>query len=99
MHLQKNSTLLMISDKLIPTVKVMPINTQYDINNRYRTDFKLGKNESDINNKNNSIYIGNNLSSKYKIDSAGSEWTMQFDYNYLRTIIHSIIIIYSLLAG
>ena len=42
----------------------------------------LGKNESDISNKNNSLFIGNSASSKYKIDSSGSEWTVELDYNY-----------------
>ncbi len=41
-----------------------------------------GNNESGIDNKNNSLYIGNELSSKYKIDSLGSEWTVDLEYNY-----------------
>ena len=45
---------------------------------------QLGNSRSDINNKSNSLFIGNNISSKYLIDSAGSEWTMQFDYNYYK---------------
>lgn len=44
----------------------------------------LGKNESDINNKNNSTFIGNVISAKYKIDSSGSEWTSQLEYNYYK---------------
>lgn len=44
----------------------------------------LGKNQSDIYNKNTSAYIGNTLSSKYKIDSIGSEWSAQFEYNYYK---------------
>jgi len=44
----------------------------------------LGKNESDINSTNKSAFIGNNLNAKIKIDSAGSEWTTQFEYNYYR---------------
>jgi iron complex outermembrane recepter protein len=48
------------------------------------TPLVLGKNQSDITNKNNSLFIGNNISSKYKIDSAGSEWTVEFDYNYYK---------------
>jgi outer membrane receptor for ferrienterochelin and colicin len=44
----------------------------------------IGKNLSDINNTNRTTYIGNNLSAKYKIDTIGSEWTAQFDYNYFR---------------
>jgi len=44
-----------------------------------------GNNASAILNHNTSVYVGNNISSKFKIDSAGSEWTMQLDinrYNY-----------------
>ncbi len=44
----------------------------------------LGENVSDIANQNNTLYIGNNLSSKYKIDSLGSEWTTEIDYNLYR---------------
>lgn len=40
-----------------------------------------GYNASDITNHNNAVYIGNNIFSKFKIDSAGSEWTAQIDYN------------------
>ncbi len=35
-----------------------------------------------ITNKNNSFYITNAVSSKLKIDTAGSEWTAELDYNY-----------------
>lgn len=41
-----------------------------------------GGSNSDINNKGLSLYIGNSLSSKYKIDTAGSEWTTSLDYNF-----------------
>ena len=40
-----------------------------------------GRNASLIKNHNTSLYGGNNIATKYKIDSAGSEWTMQLDYN------------------
>jgi hypothetical protein len=40
-----------------------------------------GNNASAINNHNTSFYMGNNIAAKYKIDSAGSEWTLQVDYN------------------
>ena len=50
--------------------------------NKYITQQALSKSQSDVNNKGNALFIGNNISSKYKIDSAGSEWTMAFDYNY-----------------
>ncbi len=46
------------------------------------TQLLLGKNQSDINTSNKALFIGNNISSKYKIDSAGSEWTAELDYNY-----------------
>ena len=49
-----------------------------------QTQLLLGKNESDINNKNSSVYIGNVVSGKYKIDTVGSEWTAQFEYNYYK---------------
>ncbi len=42
------------------------------------------RNASDIDNKNRSLYIGNVVSGKYKIDSIGSEWTAQFEYNYYK---------------
>lgn len=48
------------------------------------TQSVLGKNESDIYSKNNSLFVGNNIESKYKIDSSGSEWTVELDYNYYR---------------
>ena len=54
-----------------------------DISNR-QTGLATGKNESDIDNSNLSVFIGNTISTKYKIDSAGSEWTTQLEYNYYR---------------
>jgi iron complex outermembrane recepter protein len=42
----------------------------------------IGKNVSNISNKNNSLFWGNTASAKYKIDSLGSEWTAQADYSY-----------------
>jgi outer membrane receptor protein involved in Fe transport len=44
----------------------------------------VGKNSSDIDNANKTTFIGNNISGKYKIDTLGSEWTAQMDYNYYR---------------
>ena len=44
----------------------------------------IGKNLSNINNTNKSAYIGNSFLAKCKIDTTGSEWTAQFDYNYYR---------------
>lgn len=41
----------------------------------------VGQNNSIIKNDNFSSYWGNNIFSKYKLDSAGSEITMQLDYN------------------
>lgn len=42
----------------------------------------IGKNMSDIDNSNKTTYLGSNISTKYKIDTLGSEWTTQVDYNY-----------------
>ncbi len=44
----------------------------------------LGKSQSDITSGNKSFFITNNVNAKYKIDSAGSEWTMEVDYNYYK---------------
>jgi len=49
---------------------------------KYPNPTVLGRNSSDIDNTNKTAYIGTNLSAKYKIDTIGSEWTAQFDYNY-----------------
>ena len=54
-----------------------------DINNIY-SQALLARNASDIDNKNNTLFIGSNVSAKYKIDTIGSEWNTQFDYNYYR---------------
>ncbi|MEO6488929.1 MAG: outer membrane beta-barrel protein [Ferruginibacter sp.] len=59
----------------------------------------LGKNESAINNKNNSTFIGNNFSAKYKIDSVGSDWNTQFDYNYYNNSNSQVYINYSSLPA
>ena len=41
-----------------------------------------GNNESLIDNKGIAVFLDNNVSSKYKIDSAGSNWTIEMGYNY-----------------
>ena len=51
---------------------------------KFANQDELGKSQSDVNNKSNTLFIGNNILSKYKIDSAGSEWTMAFDYSYYK---------------
>jgi iron complex outermembrane recepter protein len=42
------------------------------------------KSETPISNDGRSFFISNTLSSKYKIDSLGSEWTNEIDYTYTR---------------
>ncbi len=54
-----------------------------DIRNN-QTTMSIGKNLSDINNKNNATYIGNTVSGKFKIDTTGSEWTAQLEFNPYR---------------
>ena len=43
-----------------------------------------GKNQSAIGNNSNSFYLSNNISSKYKIDSLGSEWTAELNHSYFK---------------
>ncbi|MEO5984220.1 MAG: hypothetical protein ABIP80_01875, partial [Ferruginibacter sp.] len=59
--------------------------SQNDINifNSF-TSLTTNQNKSLINSKSNSLYIGNDVSSKYKIDSIGSEWTTSVDFNYFK---------------
>lgn len=61
-------------------------NAVNDINiyNSYSSAF-ANKNQSVIDNRSSSFYMGNNISSKYKIDSIGSEWTASIDYNYFNS--------------
>ena len=42
----------------------------------------IAANFSDIDNANKTTYIGNNFSTKYKIDTTGSEWTTVINYDY-----------------
>ena len=57
------------------------VTNNIDITNGFSGN-KTGDNLSLVNNNGKSFYSGNNFSSKYKIDSAGSEWTNSLDYNY-----------------
>jgi iron complex outermembrane recepter protein len=52
--------------------------------NKIPTQAILGRNRSDIDNKSNALFIGNELSAEYKIDSLGSEWTVELEYDYHR---------------
>jgi iron complex outermembrane recepter protein len=49
------------------------------------TSIMPGKNLSGIDNRSNSVYIGNSISSRYKIDSIGSEWSADLGYDYYRS--------------
>ena len=42
----------------------------------------FSKSETPITNNGNSIFFGNTLSAKYKIDSIGSDWVNEISYNY-----------------
>lgn len=44
----------------------------------------LNNSQSGVTNKTSSLFTGNTLTTKYKIDSVGSEWTMELDYNYYK---------------
>lgn len=45
----------------------------------------LSNSLSGVNNNTHSFFIGNELSTKYKIDSAGSEWEAELNYSYYNT--------------
>ncbi len=45
---------------------------------------KFLQTQSPITNNGNSLVISNTLTSKYKIDSTGSEWTNEIDYTYFK---------------
>ncbi len=49
---------------------------------KLNTNLLLGKNVSLVNNIDPTIFIGNTISAKYKIDTLGSEWTNSFEYTY-----------------
>ncbi len=48
------------------------------------TGNKIGKNISIVNNQGPSVYIGNSIAAKYKLDTLGSEWSNTLDYTYFR---------------
>lgn len=52
-----------------------------DINSLNNNELK-GRNQSVISNSGPSYYLGNNIYAKKKIDSLGSEWTIDLEYNY-----------------
>ena len=60
------------------------VNNDIDVHN-ILSNIKIGENLSLVNNSGSSFYAGNNFSSKFKIDSAGSEWTNSLDYNYFKS--------------
>ena len=46
---------------------------------------QVGKDASIISNTGPTFYLGNTVSTKYKIDSIGSEWTNSLDYSFFKT--------------
>ena len=49
------------------------------------TQNEFYKSQTPISNNGPSLYVGNTLASKYKIDSLGSEWTNEIDYTYTKS--------------
>jgi iron complex outermembrane recepter protein len=45
---------------------------------------QIGKNVSLVNNIGPTYFLGNTFSTKYKVDSLGSEWTNSLDYSYYK---------------
>jgi iron complex outermembrane recepter protein len=61
-------------------------NAANDINiYNYYSGIVANRDRSLVSNRSSSFYMGNDLSSKYKIDSLGSEWTASIDYNYFKS--------------
>ncbi|MFC4262755.1 TonB-dependent receptor domain-containing protein [Ferruginibacter yonginensis] len=60
------------------------VNNDIDIKS-ISTNTTIGKNVSIVQNNGPSIYLGNNFTTKLKIDSLGSEWTNNIDYTYFKT--------------
>jgi outer membrane beta-barrel protein len=46
------------------------------------TQNEFYKSQTPISNNGNALFVANSLSSKYKIDSVGSEWANEIDYTY-----------------
>ena len=58
-------------------------NTQNDINIlNIKTQSLSGKNQSLIKNNGSSYFIGNDWNAQYKIDTLGSKWDIEADYDY-----------------
>lgn len=58
-------------------------NTQNDINIlNIKTQSLSGKNQSLIKNNGSSYFIGNDWNAQYKIDTLGSKWEIEADYDY-----------------
>ena len=55
-------------------------NNNIDIS-KYSNNAIIGNNYSNVFNNNNTFFCSNTLSSKYKIDSTGSEWTNNLEYS------------------
>ncbi len=51
---------------------------------RTANNYLVGQNRSIVNNAGPTLYLGNTISTKYKIDSVGSEWTNSLDYSYFK---------------
>ncbi len=49
------------------------------------TQNEFYKSQTPISNDGPSLFIGNTLASKFKIDSSGSEWTNELDYTYTKS--------------
>lgn len=50
------------------------------------TETLLSQNENDLTNKTRSLYLSQGLSSKYKLDTLGSEWTTDVNYNFSKNL-------------
>ncbi len=71
-------------------VRMSATNNRSDVNNdilieRLNTRSLIGQNISVVKNTGPSLYLGNSVALKYKIDSLGSDWSNSIDYTYFRS--------------
>ena len=69
-----------VDEKLNFTKNENITNNNIDIS-KYNNNAFIGNNYSNVLNNNNTFFCSSTLSSKYKIDSSGSEWTNSLDYS------------------
>ena len=70
-------------------VRISATQSNSDVSNNIyisslRTGYLIGQNVSIVNNLGPSLYVGNGVAVKYKLDTLGSEWNNTLDYTYFK---------------